>query len=885
MVTVNLNTLVVKLNPICQQTLESAVGLALFRTHYNVEIEHWLLKLLDVPDSDLAAICRNSNVDPAHVSRGLTITLDNLKTGSARTPALSPTVIALIRDAWLLASVEFDDSRIRSGHLLVALLSDDTLGGQIRGSLAALAGLSPDKIREQMAAIADRTAEADSAGSRAAQQETGEPLKTSGPSRSPALDQFTMDLTARARAGKIDPVLGRDAEIRQMIDILSRRRQNNPILTGEAGVGKTALVEGLALRIAFGDAPEPLRKVSIRSLDLALLQAGAGVRGEYENRLKSVINEIKASPQPIILFIDEAHMLIGAGAQAGQGDAANILKPALARGELRTIAATTWAEYKKYFEGDAALARRFQVVKVNEPSESVAVVMLQGTLEVLEEHHGVRILDEAVQEAVRLSHRYLSGRQLPDKAVSLLDTACARTGLSHITVPAPLEDCRRQIEQLSREMRILRREMTIGSEHGERMDALQQTKERLDAERDVLEQRWKREVGLVTRIRDIHTRLEAPAESSDTQPPEDTFDSLRVELPRLKQQLEESQGESPLVQVCVDAQAVAEVVSAWTGIPVGRMVKDEISALLNLRQRLEARIIGQSHALEVIAQSINTTRANLSDPRKPSGVFLLVGPSGVGKTETALTLADLLYGSDQNITVINMSEFKEEYRVSLLMGSPPGYIGYREGGVLTEAVRRKPYSIILLDEMEKAHSDVQDVFYQVFDKGVMRDGEGRDIDFRNTIVIMTSNAGSETVMKYCADPDTAPDAAGLADALRPDLLKTFKPAFLGRVTLVPYFPLGDEVLAKITQLQLDRISRRVMDNYRAELKYSSELLAHITARCREVETGARNIDHILNRTLLPDLAAHLLGFMAESKRVSHIKVDLDESGRFQYVFS
>ncbi len=885
MVAVNLKSLVDKLNATCHHTLEAAVGLTLSRTHYNVEVEHWLLKLLEVPNTDLAVICRYYDVDTARLSRDLTRTLDGLKTGNARPPVLAPSLVTLAREAWLLASVEFGAPHTRSGHLLCALLSDETLARQARESSREWAKLSPEALRKELAALTERSAEAEIAAATVAERETAEPLKPAGPTRTPALDQYTMDLTARARAGGIDPVLGRDAEIRQMIDVLTRRRQNNPILTGEAGVGKTALAEGLALRIAAGDVPPALQKVSIRTLDLALLQAGAGVRGEFENRLKSVINEVKATPQPIILFIDEAHTLIGAGGQAGQSDAANILKPALARGELRTIAATTWAEYKKYFEGDAALARRFQVIKVDEPAEPVATAMLQGTVKVLEAHHGVRILDEAVGEAVRLSHRYISGRQLPDKAVSLLDTACARVGLSNTTIPPAVEDCRRQIEQLSTAMQILQREAATGAEHGDRLEAMKQERERLEAQGAALEQRWQQETERVTRIRELRARLEATAEATTLPLGEEERRALRSDLQDLTAQLKELQGETPLLQVCVDAQAVADVVSAWTGIPVGRMVTDEINAVLNLQQSMAERIIGQAHALEAIAQSISTARANLADPRRPSGVFLLVGPSGVGKTETALVLADLLYGSEQNMAVINMSEFKEEHKVSLLMGSPPGYVGYREGGVLTEAVRRRPYSIVLLDEMEKAHPGVQDIFYQVFDKGTLRDGEGRDIDFKNTIIVMTSNAGTDTIMKLCADPQTMPGAAGLAEALRPELLKTFKPAFLGRVTLVPYLPLGDEALKTIVELQLGRIGRRVQENYRARFECSPELVASITARCHEVETGARTIDHILNRTLLPELAAEFLSCMAEGKPVTAVKVALDDTGRFRYEIS
>lgn len=882
MVSVNLKSLMNKLNTACRNSLEAAVGLTLSLTHYNTEIEHWLLKILETPNSDLEKIFHHYRIESARVQRDLTKTLDSLKRGNARSPVLAQSLVTLARDAWLLASVEFGAPHVRSGHLLCALLDDESIAGQLSETSKEFAKLSPEVLRKEFFAITQHSAEEESS-MLAAGQGASESGKPAGSSPMPALNQYTIDLTARALAGEIDPVLGRDAEIRQMVDILMRRRQNNPILTGEAGVGKTALAEGLALRIAAGDVPPALQKVAVRTLDLALLQAGAGIRGEFENRLKSVISEIKASPQPIILFIDEAHTLVGAGGASGQSDAANILKPALARGELRTIAATTWAEYKKYFEGDAALARRFQVIKVEEPSEPVAVTMLQGSLQVLETHHGVRILDEAINEAVRLSHRYISGRQLPDKAVSLLDTACARVGLSNSATPGVIENCRRQIEQLSTSIRILQREMAAGSDHGERLAGLMQDKERWETRQAELEQRWQQEAELVTAIRSVRSRLETMAAAVNSQTlDESELQSLRNDLRNRAVELKKLQGETPLMQVCVDGQAVAEVVSEWTGIPVGRMVKDEIQAILNLKQRLEERIIGQSHALEAITQQISTARANLADPRRPIGVFLLVGSSGVGKTETALALTDLLYGSEQNITVINMSEFKEEHKVSLLMGSPPGYVGYREGGVLTEAVRRRPYSIVLLDEMEKAHPGVQDIFYQVFDKGMLRDGEGRDIDFKNNIIIMTSNAGTDTIMKYYADPETMPDAAGLAEALRPELLKTFKPAFLGRVTLVPYFPLNDDILQTIVRLQLDRIGQRVQDHYRAQFGYSPDLIAGIAGRCKEVDTGARNIDHILNRTLLPELAAQLLSHMSEGEKVGSVKVGLNDNGCFQY---
>ena len=913
MVPVSLKSLVGKLNETCRRSLEGAAGLCLSRTNYNVEIEHWLLKLVEESNTDLAAIFRHYEIDASRVSRALTGVIDKLKTGNARPPALSQRVVDMVREAWVISTIEFGAFQIRSGHLLCALLSEETLAMTAYDASPEFEKISPEGLRKDLAAITANTGEAEAElaapAPSAVAPPPGRPGAPGKPTKTPALDQFTIDLTMRARQGLIDPVLGRDTEIRQIIDILTRRRQNNPIMTGEAGVGKTAVVEGFARRVAEGDVPPSLKNVAIRTLDLGLLQAGAGIKGEFENRLKSVIDEVKASPQPIILFIDEAHTMIGAGGQAGQGDAANMLKPALARGELRTIAATTWAEYKKYFEKDAALARRFQVVKVEEPAEEVCMTMMRGLADTLEQHHKVRILDEAVVDTVRLSHRYISGRQLPDKAVSLLDTASARVAIGHNAVPPTIEDCRHRIEQLGVAIGILHRENQAGGNHQERLDGLTQAKAEAAAELEALETQWKEEVELVRRIREIRQRLETDgsepppeehaAEEAQGKTPESTDssetpsegdgrlspekrDELRHELEELTGQLLKVQGQRPLMQVCVDSQAVAEVVSGWTGIPVGRMVTDEIRTVLSLKKLMEERIIGQSYALEAIAQRIRTSRADLTDPRRPIGVFLMVGPSGVGKTETAITLAELLYGGDQNMTVINMSEFKEEHKVSLLMGSPPGYVGYGEGGVLTEAVRRRPYSVVLLDEMEKAHPGVQDIFYQVFDKGTLRDGEGRDIDFKNTVILMTSNAGTDLIMKLCADPETCPDPAGLAEALHPELLKTFKPAFLGRVALVPYYPLTDEVMRTIVDLQLKRIRRRVQDHHAAEFHYDSDLLAGIAKRCTEVESGARNVDHILTRTLLPELSGEFLARMADDKPIRKVHVLLDADGSFRY---
>ena len=884
---VSLKALISKLNDTCRSALEGAAGLCLTRTHYDVDIEHLFLKLSEIPDIDVARILRQYEIDQARLSRDLTRALDRLKTGNARTPALSPRIPKLISEAWTLASIGLGVNTIRSGHLLLALLASDDLASLARESSAEFGRISVEDLHKRLSDITAGSPESAGEAPVGAGAPGTPPAAAGG--KTAALDQYTINLTARARKGEIDPVLGRDFEIRQLVDILTRRRQNNPILTGEAGVGKTAVVEGLALRIVAGDVPPPLRNVSLRTLDLGLLQAGAGVKGEFENRLNGVINEVKSSPQPIILFIDEAHTMIGAGGQAGQGDAANLLKPALARGELRTVAATTWAEYKKYFEKDAALARRFQVVKVEEPAEGQAIAMMRGLVGTLEQHHKVRILEEAIDAAVRLSHRYISGRQLPDKSVSVLDTACAKVALGQVATPPEIEDCRRQISQIDTEVGILERESLTGGRHQERLQELASEKAAAETRLTELEARWKEEGTLIGEMRAVREKIEAHAaanrdgaEKKEGRLAPVEVEKLQADLERRTAELRRIQGENPLMQVCVDAQSVAEVVSGWTGIPVGKVVKDEVNTVLALKDLLEKRVIGQSHALDAISQRLRTARAKLEDPRRPIGVFLFVGPSGTGKTETAMGLADLLYGGDQHMTVINMSEFKEEHKVSLLMGSPPGYVGYGEGGVLTEAVRRRPYSVVLLDEMEKAHPGVQDIFYQVFDKGSLRDGEGRDIDFKNTVILMTSNAGSDTIMKLCADAETRPDPDALAGALRADLLKWFKPAFLGRVIVVPYYPINDEVMRQIIELQLGRIRGRLQENHRAQFTYDDALVSAVASRCTEVESGARNVDHILTRTLLPELSREFLARMAAGEAISKVHVSVDGTGAFKY---
>lgn len=753
---------------------------------------------------------------------------------------------------------------------------------------------------ERMTTGSDEQEQAvDFADGTAVQTDDGRTAPAAALGATPALDQFTVDLTQAAREGRIDPVIGRDAEIRQVVDILMRRRQNNPILTGEAGVGKTAVVEGLALRVAANDVPPPLRGVTLRTLDMGLLQAGASVKGEFENRLKNVIDEVKKSPKPIILFIDEAHTIIGAGGQAGQNDAANLLKPALARGELRTIAATTWSEYKKYFEKDAALARRFQVVKVDEPSEPLAAAMLRGMAPLMERHFGVRVLDEAITEAVRLSHRYISGRQLPDKAVSVLDTACAKVALGQSATPGAIEDDQKLLERLLGEIAALQREQSAGAAHDARLEALQAKRAELEQRIAQNTERLARERALVARIQALREAREsdaAQAGAQDAEPVAANSDVVALspkraratdapdELATLLAELRALQGEAPMVPLQVDGHVVSEIVSAWTGIPLGRMVKDELRTVLNLKPLLAARVIGQDHALDAIAQRVRTASANLEDPNKPRGVFLFAGPSGVGKTETALALADILYGGERKLITINMSEYQEAHSVSGLKGSPPGYVGYGEGGVLTEAVRRNPYSVVLLDEVEKAHPDVLEMFFQVFDKGEMDDAEGRPIDFRNTIIILTSNVGSSAIMQACLNQpaEALPDADTLAETLRPVLYKAFKPAFLGRTKVVPYYPIADDVLAEIITLKLGRIRDRVAANHKATFQWDNALVESVLARCTEVDAGARAVDHILNGTLLPEIAEAVLTRMAEGGSVEKIKVSVGKTGEFKY---
>ena len=876
----NLRSLVGRLNSTCRGAVESAAGLCLSRTHYDVEIEHLLLKLLEVDNSDLRRILRQFDIAPDRVEHALAQTLAGLKSGNQRTPALSAHIPLLLERGWGWASIEFGEARVRSGHVLVALLADAELRRLLGNVATVLAPINLETLLQNFHALVEASVESRDAralGDTGGAAASADASTTSGrPSATPNLDQYCQNLTQRARDGKLDPVLGRGSEIRLMIDVLMRRRQNNPILTGEAGVGKTAVVEGLAARIAVGDVPPPLRNVELLTLDLGLLQAGASVKGEFENRLKGVIEEVKSSAKPIIVFIDEAHTLIGAGGAAGQNDAANLLKPALARGEMRTIAATTWSEYKKYFEKDPALTRRFQVVKVDEPEDEKAVAMLRGVARAMAAHHRVRILDEAVRDAVKLSSRYIAGRQLPDKAVSVLDTACAKIAIGQSATPAQVEDTRRRIDDIASERAQLERESAGGGNHLARLTELAEEHTALEQKLQALDGRWQAEKELVSKI---HAKLDA-AEAPDADP--GARAATLAELEALRAELHELQGEAPMVLPVVDATAVAQIIAGWTGIPVGRMVADEIQTVLNLREHLEQRVIGQSHALEAIAQRVRTSRANLEDPNKPKGVFLLVGTSGVGKTETAIALAEMLYGGERSMITINMSEYQEAHTVSSLKGSPPGYVGYGEGGVLTEAVRRRPYSVVLLDEIEKAHPDVLELFFQVFDKGRMEDGEGREIDFRNTVIILTSNAGTDLVMQACRGNESLPSVERLNELLKPELNRVFKPAFLGRTTVIPFYPLDDANMRKIVRLKLGKIARRIQANHGARFDYDDALVDAVAARCTEVDSGARNIDNILTGSLLPEVAAEVLTRMSESVGFSRIHAGIDAHGNFAY---
>jgi type VI secretion system protein VasG len=869
----DLKTLISTLNPTCRQALEDAAGLCVKLGHHTIEVEHVLHKLLDKRNTDLRAVLTHYGIDRKVLQSELDQALYGFRSGNSKVPTFSDQVPRMLREAWMVASLQLKSARVRSGAVLVAIRTVEGLRDLMVQSAPSLRRVSATDLRRELPDLVRNTIEARSAA--AGPNSAPPPIElatTDGRTDTPSLDQYTVDLTSKAKAGEIDPIIGRDGEIRQMIDILARRRQNNPILTGEAGVGKTAVVEGLARRIASGDVPPRLRNVELRSLDLALLQAGAGVQGEFEQRLKSVIDEVQGSVRPVILFIDEAHTLIGAGGAAGMGDAANLLKPALARGKLRTIAATTWSEYKRYFETDAALARRFQVVKIEEPDGDTAVAMLRGLVPHLERHHNVRVLDEAVQDAVILSQRYLTGRKLPDKAIGVLDTAAARVGVVQRSTPGVVEDAARHLERLQVEVSRLEREQETHGDHRERLSHLLEAVEEARRAHTELESRWHAERQKVERIKALESKLETRHADGE---------GLRGQLLAERENLALLQGAHPMVPLDVDRRVVASVVADWTGVPVGKMLTDEVGAVLRLGRTLNRRVIGQNQSLDAIARRIRTSRAGLEDPNKPVGVFLLAGPSGVGKTETAAALADTLFGGADNMVTINMSEYQEPHSVSQLKGAPPGYVGYGRGGVLTEAVRRRPYTLVLLDEVEKAHPDVLELFFQVFDKGTLEDGEGNVIDFRNTVILLTSNVGDHEIERACEGGER-PSVTVLRALLRPALLARFPAALLGRMVTVPYYPLRAAELLKIARLKLNHICKRYEATHGAVLGYAPAVLGEIIDRCTEGHTGARNIDAILTQALLPALSSAVLERIANGIDATGVRITVDHEGAFQF---
>ena len=883
-----------KLNPLAYKAIEGATVFCKLRGNPYVELQHWLFQILQNQDSDLHRIVKHFGLDAAVLVADLQTSLDRLPRGATSISDLSSHIENAVERAWVYGSLMFKDTQVRTGYLLVGLLKTQSSRNALLAISKQFERIKLDELTENFAALLSGSPEhgqAASDGSGAAQPgEASDAIAPAAMGKQEALKRYAVDLTEKARQGEIDPIAGRDEEIRQIVDILMRRRQNNPILTGEAGVGKTAVVEGFALRLARGDVPPQLRDVSLMMLDIGLLQAGASMKGEFENRLRQVIDEVQSSAKPIILFIDEAHTLIGAGGAAGTGDAANLLKPALARGKLRTIAATTWAEYKKYFEKDPALTRRFQVVQVPEPSEEKAVLMLRGVATILEKHHRVQLLDEAIEAAVKLSHRYIPARQLPDKAVSLLDTACARVAVSQHATPPEVEDVQRRIEALTTEQQIIDREADVGIDVKARHDRVAQQLAEAHASLEVLQARFQQEKGLVNQVLALRAKLRRAGDKVDgkEQPADSTLEPqarerLLAELAELQTQLRQLQGETPLILPSVDETAVGAVVQDWTGIPVGRMVKNEVESVLRLADTLNERVIGQKHALEMIARRIQTSRAKLDNPNKPIGVFMLAGTSGVGKTETALALAEALYGGEQNVITINMSEYQEAHTVSTLKGAPPGYVGYGEGGVLTEAVRRRPYSVVLLDEVEKAHPDVHELFFQVFDKGWMEDGEGRLIDFKNTIILLTSNAGSDLIMNLCKDPELMPAPDAIAKALREPLLKVFPAALLGRIVTIPYYPLSEAMLGEIVKLQLNRIKKRVEANHGVPFTYDDAVVKLVVSRCNEVESGGRVIDALLTNTVLPRISHEYLTRLASGAPLHRVALTV-EGGDFAYAF-
>jgi len=877
----NIRLLVEQLNNTCRRALEQAAQLCVKQSHYAVDIEHYMLALLDMPNTDLAVILDAFRIPAAEVKSQVLLAMGKLKGGNTRTPSISNHLVELLDQARKVV-LSLGMEHIRSGAVLMALYRSDTLRPVMVEISPSLAFIQRDALWQQLRDLLERSYEdRPDAPAPAAQSSTDAgfaPAEQLPPRSSKALDAYTTDLTAQARSGALDPIVGRDAEIRQAIDILTRRRQNNPILTGEPGVGKTAVVEGLAQKIVRGDVPPMLRDVRLLSLDMGLLQAGASMKGEFENRLKQVIHDVKNSPQPIILFIDEAHTLIGAGGAAGQNDAANLLKPALARGELRTIAATTWAEYKAYFEKDPALTRRFQVVKIDEPTVESAINMLRGMIEKFEYHHKVRILDEAVVQAVKLSDRYLPERKLPDKALSVLDTACARVAITQTAVPAQLEALDAEKEFLEKEIASLNREHRLMQRHGQRLAELHARLETNRQQAAALSEQWQREQELVSQINAVLADIDQAITNDD----DAARASLLEQYNQLSAELRALQHDGALVQPAVDRYTIARVISDWTGIPIAKMLADNVASIHMLEEALSQRVKGQPHAISAISKRMRTAMAGLSDPNKPTAVFLLVGPSGVGKTETAIALADAFFGGEKNLTVIAMSEYQEAHTVSLLKGAPPGYVGYGKGGVLTEAVRRNPYSVVLLDEVEKAHPDVLEIFYQVFDKGVLEDSEGVEVNFKNTVILLTSNMTTDTIVEMCARAGERPTMEEISDAIRPELQAYFKPALLGRMVVVPYYPLGQAELAEIVRLKMARIQRLYHERYSAQLHATESVIEEIARRCTDPGSGARNIDNILTHTVLPELSQFILERLAAGEVIRDMAIDVGSDGNFAY---
>ncbi len=907
-----------KLNSIAYKAVEGGTVFCKLRGNPVVEVEHILTQILQLQDSDVHRILKHFEVNGSRLAGDLTAALDRMPRGATSISDFSQSLLGAVKEGWLYATLQFGEQAVRTGHLVYALLATRDMRLVLPGISPEFVKIKPELLSENFAKIVAGSPEealrakdgfqvaGGGAGGGAAPGEASGAIAPAQMGKEQALKQFCKDLTQQARDGKIDPIVGRDDETRQVVDILMRRRQNNPVLVGEAGVGKTAVVEGFAHKIITGDVPPPLKDVRLLELDLGALQAGASMKGEFENRLKQVIEEVRASVKPIVMFIDEVHTLMGAGGSAGTGDAAQLLKPALARGTLRTIGATTWSEYKKHIEKDPALTRRFQTVKVEEPDEAKAILMMRKVGDMLEKHHKIQVLDEAIEASVRLSHRYIQGRQLPDKSVSLLDTACSRVAVGQHAVPAEVDDTRKRIEALETELAILGRESAVGIDHAARTTEVQ-AKQTHEKERLVkLEADWKKEKELVEKILGIRHKLRGPSKTeavektgtpaaaaaaaaakadpvASQQLSEGERGKLLEELKKLQSELATLQGETPLILASVDSTAVGSVVADWTGIPVGKMVKNEIEAVLGLADTLNARIIGQRHVLEAISKRIQTSRAGLENPSKPIGVFLLAGTSGVGKTETALALAEALYGGEDNVVTINMSEYKEEHKVATLMGPPPGYVGFGSGGVLTEAIRRKPYSVLLLDEIEKAHPSIHEVFFQVFDKGMMKDSEGTEVSFKNTIILLTTNVGSDLIMNMCKDPELLPDIKSLSEAMRTPLLAKFPAALLGRMYTIPFYPLSDTMIREITKLQLNRIGKRLRENHKAAFEVQPEVYDLIASRCTEVESGGRAIDAILTQTMLPTLASEFLTRMMAGAEIKKVFVGVKD-GDFSYSF-